>query len=681
VTIASMETQYAYSPPVILVDKADRPQSINGGLASIVNINTSYSSRSFGDFGSDKQTQVSQYFGAVASCVRYRSQVIGQVPSAVRVGTKEERTKSEYNRRAWSIRYKHFADGRGDDPGYCPPSRWMSDIKKKSAAGNVRSHEELEYLDNEHPLVRLLNDPNGPQTGEQFWPLLNTYLDLCGVAYVWVVPDSAGIPAAMWVVPSQLVEEVPRDAKTEPGELIGYFKINGVGSVNIGSWDTTSTKGRFGNGGIIRFSVDSPLGVLVPDSRVFAHRFDVDMLGMIQSARYASLQNGGEAGAVIEIDPNVNVEANVMQRFIDQFQQRYAGINNQNKPWWMPAGFKMNRSDSSREVALSGSEQKAWERVWEIFDLDYNAMVKAGNANYAAPAVARQNFRFNVVVPRHKYLASVLTEKLCPVYGVQTRVIFEDAGGYQDPQEKRANFQAAAQYPTGPAITINEYRKELLNLEPIDDPAADMLWASPGMVPLEDLVQMSADTSTVPRGTVPTNTPENQGQSVVDEFKNALGNSIEPDELEAAKILMGKLFTKEMGGRSEGVDSMGRRYRIEDGKRVPIGDGGDVKSKLKTLAEGVKKKSQELAVKVSDAVREKGVPVDKVNAFIDGFMQTMAVKQFDAFHHHLGLDYQTTIEILTHVVAHATSAIKKKLKTNTTKGANLLDWCEGCNEG
>lgn len=637
-----MDSLFAYSPAVMLYEKGSRPPA-SGGLADMISF-ASTGGHLFGDLGTDRHKQLSQYFGAVASCVRYRSQIIGQVPTLVRVGTKDEKTKADWQRRAWAMKAKSFEMGRGRDPG--PPPfgrRWVSALVRKSMAGGVRQNEELEYLDDADGPVRLFNDPNGPQTGEQLWPLINTYLDLCGVAYLWVVPDSSGQPAALWVIPSSWVEEVPRDAGTPKGEFFRCYRVRSSGTTELPPYDATVKQP---NGGVIRFCVESPLSPLLPDSRVFAHRFDVDMLGMIQSARYAGLQNAGEIGTSIEMDPDVSVAPDVLARFVDQFQAKYAGVFNQNKVTFVPPGFTINRPPPGREASYAQSEQAAWERVFEVFDIDYNAVFKAGNSNYAAPAVARQNFRFNTVMPRQKYIASVLTEKLCPAFGKGVRAVFEDGGGYADPQEKRANFMAAMNAPTGSAVTLNEIRKELCGLEPVDDPNADELWVKPGFVLLTDMDEAGqdvmaggsggafGDSGKVPRGTFGDEKPENEGET---------GGLDDEDA--------GSLFGKEV------------RHSVTDGRFMPSAMGAMVSmgGAVSKFAKGVQRKADELVEWVRGVGLEQGVTGDRVTGMVDSLMQVMATKHHDAIRDHLGVDHQTAVEVASHVIAHVSHRLRTRL--------------------
>lgn len=81
-------------------------------------------------------------------------------------------------------------------------------IRRRSsaiAALDWNVHYKGDIIEN-HWLVDLLKRPNAYYSNSDFFSLINQYLDIFGISYVLVVKDSKGMPAALFVLPTQNVK-------------------------------------------------------------------------------------------------------------------------------------------------------------------------------------------------------------------------------------------------------------------------------------------------------------------------------------------------------------------------------------------------------------------------------------------------------------------------------------------
>jgi hypothetical protein len=67
-------------------------------------------------------------------------------------------------------------------------SRLMTRYERQKAIAPVQTHEELEPVSTNHDLVRLLRNPNGPDTAATFFRKLVMFWRIYGEFYIWLVP-------------------------------------------------------------------------------------------------------------------------------------------------------------------------------------------------------------------------------------------------------------------------------------------------------------------------------------------------------------------------------------------------------------------------------------------------------------------------------------------------------------
>src|SRR6185436_3516419 len=104
--------------------------------------------------------------------------------------------------------------------------KYLTKSMRKKALAHVQDSDEMEQVPSKHPLVKLLQNPNGPDVAYTFFYRLFMYLRLTGVSYIWVVNNVMGKPCQLWCLPSHWVYEFPTDVQGNPTEkLVGSYEI------------------------------------------------------------------------------------------------------------------------------------------------------------------------------------------------------------------------------------------------------------------------------------------------------------------------------------------------------------------------------------------------------------------------------------------------------------------------
>lgn len=147
-----------------------------------------------------------------------------------------------YHKGQWESRDRHIGWDGASLMGESPHSFMTMGEYRSKALSVVKPHEELEPLENYHPLRRLFENPNPFDTAYNFLYELQMFEELTGVSYIWVVPNDFGMPCEMWVIPSHWVWPRTGGGRYVPPDnpfadrLIQYYEVRpwgGMGSAGI----------------------------------------------------------------------------------------------------------------------------------------------------------------------------------------------------------------------------------------------------------------------------------------------------------------------------------------------------------------------------------------------------------------------------------------------------------------
>jgi phage portal protein BeeE len=274
-----------------------------------------------------------------------------------------------------------------------------------------------------------------------------------------VVPNGAGVPVEMWVLPSQWV--TPRcDGIT--GKMVDYFEVRAVnGPVEYFDPDE-----------IIWSKNDSPWHPLYCSSRVQNASTTIDAYEMTETARYCGLENGIMAGGVLSFPADVQTDQAIIDRLEARLLAKNGGPTNILRPLITEGGLTWTPPDGGWELAYLQSSDQLRKYIMAHFGLDESMMGFANHSTYAAAVITESSLFKRVFAPRLENRAATLTECLLTRFGTDLKAIYLPTVTMMDPDTKRGDWQVAI---SANAVTKNEVRVELLGLEKSEDPAADEL--------------------------------------------------------------------------------------------------------------------------------------------------------------------------------------------------------------
>lgn len=315
--------------------------------------------------------------------------------------------------------------------------KYLSKSMRKKALVHVQDSDEIEQVSSNHALVRLLQNPNGPDVAYTFGYRIFMYLRIHGVAYLWTVPNMLGTPVQMWGVPPAWVYEYPTDVHgRETEKLIGSYELRPVNMTNATGYEMgmgwlggASGKRRVDESEIIKIAYVNPMSLTDSWSPLQATAAWTDTANAIDATRVQTLYHGAYPGIVLQLDKEVlNPDMAGLERIKEKFEEKAAGVRNFRKAYVLAPGLTIAPSPWQSSVELDHVNSANQIRDWKLASHRVGPTM-AGiteQTSYAADDAARQSFYQGPCKADLTLVGQVLTEKLAKRFGDDLCIYYED---------------------------------------------------------------------------------------------------------------------------------------------------------------------------------------------------------------------------------------------------------------
>lgn len=337
---------------------------------------------------------------------------------------------------------------------------------RKKAMARLQTHEELELANHDHPLYRLLQNPNAPDTYETFWQKLVIYLRLTGNGYIWVIPNELGLPLELWVLPSHWVYPAERtQEQIDAGVLIAGYEIRPYG-VRATSGVVLPAEE------VIHFPAPNPIAPFDGFSALQAGANWIDTLTASDVSRFAAQKQGIWPGLILSLLPDMHdPDDHTMARLRERFRQHNQGESRAGRPLVLGPGMKVEQA--TRPPAemdwIQGSDQlRDW--ILSLFRVPKAVLGITAEVNRASMEAASANFARWCIRPLMRLIDGVLTEKLARRFDADLVIYHEDPTP-DDPKQLNEDLKTDAALGVR---TPNEVRS-LRGLEPYEHGGDDPL--------------------------------------------------------------------------------------------------------------------------------------------------------------------------------------------------------------
>lgn len=303
-------------------------------------------------------------------------------------------------------------------PSYFGQGQWISDgghsfltmgAYRSKALSVVKPHEELEPLENDHRLRELVDNPNPVDTSFDLLYELQMFDELCGVDYLWAVPNRWGMPAELWVIPSHWVwprtggGRIPdgglshishrlMEPQWDPGQEVGdhvrygtqYVDPNMAHADELIHYYEVRPWGGMGSAGILRLPPNevimtrwkSPINKIDGYSKLAAAAQWIDSEESITKSRWSQFQNVARPEFWIELGPGYeDPDDDRIARTEAKIASKIQGEYNYGKPLITPPGSKVTPlSFNPGQMAYQESEEQIRDMILSTFRVPPSAV-------------------------------------------------------------------------------------------------------------------------------------------------------------------------------------------------------------------------------------------------------------------------------------------------------------------
>lgn len=344
--------------------------------------------------------------------------------------------------------------------------RWI----RQSYGATVLQHDgmDLEPVNDTHPLVMLLKDVNQQDVWQEFAYEWMMYWQLCGKAYLWCIPNGFGLPAEVYILPSDWVWPV----YSPTGNLWKYEVIPvGYSAIRV---DLPPEE-------VITCKFKSPRSKIDGWGPLQAGPLWVDGVEAIEKVRKATFDGGPDARFMFTLaekfgEPGGDLITRIKEKFL-------ARTNNlQREPLILPFGITATKmSQTPQEMDFTNSGDTVRDNNLALVG---TPGIVAGLAHEYTEANADASmlmFCENTMNPLFSLAAGILTEHLASRYDPRLKVWYPDCRP-ENAEFKLKQLQAASTYG---GASPNDWNRYMGNEVNEDNPAYSTGYIAANMVPLE----------------------------------------------------------------------------------------------------------------------------------------------------------------------------------------------------
>jgi HK97 family phage portal protein len=297
-----------------------------------------------------------------------------------------------------------------------------------------------------HPLIDLLNKVNTFQTRYDLFEQSTIYQDLVGESF-WILNfNRGGLPGEIWMAPPQCMHIVPDSTKY----IRGYVYRIGTTQIPFAPEEVVHIKW---------FNPYNQYRGLGP-----AQAIGTDL----SSEKYAAewnrnfFYNSAVPGALL-IYPE-NVPDTELERIKEQWNVQYRGVDKAHKLGILSGKpeFKITMP-TQKDMEFEKLRKMNRDNILGAFGMPTSIMGVEDVGSRARAEADEYIFSKRVVLPRLIRFREAINEQLCPLFGDDIEVDFDDPV----PENQELNLMIAKQGKDARILTANEAR-ELLGFDPIE---------------------------------------------------------------------------------------------------------------------------------------------------------------------------------------------------------------------
>jgi len=324
----------------------------------------------------------------------------------------------------------------------------LVDVSLRRACGDVR-RERLKALVDvagavelpDHPLLRLLADPNDYMTGRDFAKLFCTHYDLTGEFFA-VVEEVAGVPVGLWPVPPDCVLALPDLSKPKAERT--YTVTAGGRMFTLPAASVIYIK---------RLNPADPLGRGIGIAYALGDEVDTDE----HVARYTknAFYNNMLPGAVIAIEGFNESQAGPAKAFKESLAREYGGPTNAGRVMITSGRTTFARLDTPfKDMQLVDLRRFLMDFVRMVYRVPPEIVGDVTSSNRATSYAAREHLAEQATKPRAEVFLAALQKHLAPRFEDDVILAYDSPV----PADREHRLRVMGTLPS--AFSFDEWRSE-----------------------------------------------------------------------------------------------------------------------------------------------------------------------------------------------------------------------------
>ena len=258
-----------------------------------------------------------------------------------------------------------------------------------------------DYID-EHPLVKLLNNPNPNMSGRDLFEYLVAHLELGGNG-LWHKVKVDGVPVELWPIPPDAVSPVAGD-----DNFIDHYEIVKTG--------TDSTDKIIPVDEIVHAKYINPSDFLWGVGPLQAGARIVDTDNEAVSWNKLALENRGVTDGIFAIKERLTEQQ--FQEARERVKEQYSGKENARTPWVLDGGVDFKEMGmSAKEMDFIESRKFNMYEIHALFGVDPLLTGAPDPASRANKEEARKSFWEDTILPVVDDLQSLFNLQLVKEFG------------------------------------------------------------------------------------------------------------------------------------------------------------------------------------------------------------------------------------------------------------------------
>jgi len=313
---------------------------------------------------------------------------------------------------------------------------------------SIPNTSPIDYIEEiyEHPVLDLIYNVNDNSNYFDNMQLTQTYMDITGNAYWYVVMDRDGMPAEL----HQMRPDMTKVVSGKTNLIQGYI---------YGNKDKSALK----KDEVIRFNVPNPSNPFYGKSCIEAAFAEVSRNNLYNKYENSQLMNNGRPDFIIKYQGQLTQED--QRRLTMEWNRLYQGTNNAGKVKVMDNNFDVETlSFNPKDMEFLAGRLMTKKDLSSMFGIPYGMLDTSDELKAGLDNILSYYQRF-AIKPRIRRIEETLNEQLIKFYDDSGDLFF----AFDDPVDdnQKLNSEVNTKYVQAGILSVNEAR-EAIGYDPIE---------------------------------------------------------------------------------------------------------------------------------------------------------------------------------------------------------------------